>query len=569
MEAKERYQRWLADAQIDDETKQELQALAAQDDEIYDRFFKVLEFGTGGMRGKIGAGSNRMNLYTIRLAAQALATALKEAELDRRGVAIAHDSRRMSREFTEEAAKVLVGNGIPVYVFGDIAPTPLLSFAVRHWKTGAGIVITASHNPPEYNGFKCYQEDGVQMLPEQANRISEVMGSLDLADVSIHEDAKHSPLWTTLGTETNEAYFSALKALFPAQAEHDLSLKVLYTPLHGTGGAYVPEVLTRAGFTTVDTVPEQMVPDGEFPTVKLPNPEEPDAFKLAFAQAGNGGFDLILATDPDGDRVGSAVWHEGSYQLLNGNQVGILMSDYLLQTLPEQRIKNGVIIKTIVSTEMIRPIAAEHDVEVLDTLTGFKYIGDQMGRLEQEDRPYILGFEESYGYLAGMFVRDKDAVMAALLLAQMAAYYRSQGRTLIDQLERLMEKHGFFLEALRSYSFNSSAEAEKAKQLIETLRTNTMTEIAGETLAYRRDYGRSVELHVPSGEETPITLPKEEVIQWETQSGQRITLRPSGTEPKMKLYIGARGSTRTEAEEKRSALEAAFDDIVAQGLAGQ
>ena len=569
MDAKQRFKHWLDDDQIDDATKQELRSLEGHDDEIHDRFFKVLEFGTGGMRGKIGAGSNRMNIYTIRLASQALATALKEAELAKRGVAIAHDSRRMSREFTEEAAKVLVGNGIPVYVFGEIAPTPLLSFAVRHWKTGAGIVITASHNPPEYNGFKCYQEDGVQMLPEQANRISQVMADLDLADVAVHADAKHSALWTTLGSETNEAYFSAIKTLLPPKKEHDLSLKVLYTPLHGTGAAYVPDVLARAGFEEVGTVPEQMVPDGEFPTVKSPNPEEAGAFELAFAQAGQGGYDLLLATDPDGDRVGSAVWHDGTYKLLNGNQVGILMSDYLLATLPKDRVENGVIIKTIVSTEMIRPIAAEHNVDVLDTLTGFKYIGDQMGRLECEGRPYILGFEESYGYLAGMFVRDKDAVMASLLLAQMAAYYKSEGRTLIDQLERLMEKHGFYLEALRSYSFNSSAEAEQAKQLIETLRTNTMTEIAGETIEYRRDYGRSVELHVPTGDETPITLPKEEVIQWETQSGQRITLRPSGTEPKMKLYIGARAATRSEAEAKRSALEAAFDDIVAQGLAAE
>ncbi|NLM39948.1 MAG: phospho-sugar mutase [Firmicutes bacterium] len=564
MEIQARYEAWLSDPLIDAVTKEELRQLDGQTAELADRFIGWLEFGTGGMRGKIGAGTNRINVYTVRLATQALAIILQEKGLAERGVAIAYDSRRMSREFAHAAAEVFVGNGIPVYVFGTIAPTPILSFAVRYHGTGAGLVITASHNPPEYNGYKAYNAQGVQMLPHEAVEISEKMSTLSLADVKIAEQAQASPLWHDLGEETTQAYFEALLKLVPPIEPGDIS--VLYTPLHGTGGQYVPEILRRAGFRHVLTVDEQMQPNGSFPTVALPNPEEKGAFALAMQKAQEQPCDLILATDPDADRVGIAVRHEGDWHLLNGNQVGVLLAEFILSRMTDESRRGGVVVKTIVTTEMIQPIAEKYGVEVVNTLTGFKYIGHLIDELPKEGKHFIFGFEESYGYLAGEIVRDKDAVLASLLVAQMAAFYKNQGRTLVQQLRKLMDEYGYYQESLRSYSFSGTTEAQRAREFIAQLRREPLREIAGEKVVIVRDYGTRIEYDLVAGAQRPIDLPEEDVLQWVTEQGSRVTLRPSGTEPKMKLYLGVRGRSLADSQERLAALEKAFDQLVQNGL---
>jgi phosphoglucomutase len=564
VEIQARYEAWLSDPLIDAVTKEELRQLDGQTAELADRFIGWLEFGTGGMRGKIGAGTNRINVYTVRLATQALAIILQEKGLAERGVAIAYDSRRMSREFAHAAAEVFVGNGIPVYVFGTIAPTPILSFAVRYHGTGAGLVITASHNPPEYNGYKAYNAQGVQMLPHEAVEISEKMSTLSLADVKIAEQAQASPLWHDLGEETTQAYFEALLKLVPPIEPGDIS--VLYTPLHGTGGQYVPEILRRAGFRHVLTVDEQMQPNGSFPTVALPNPEEKGAFALAMQKAQEQPCDLILATDPDADRVGIAVRHEGDWHLLNGNQVGVLLAEFILSRMTDESRRGGVVVKTIVTTEMIQPIAEKYGVEVVNTLTGFKYIGHLIDELPKEGKHFIFGFEESYGYLAGEIVRDKDAVLASLLVAQMAAFYKNQGRTLVQQLRKLMDEYGYYQESLRSYSFSGTTEAQRAREFIAQLRREPLREIAGEKVVIVRDYGTRIEYDLVAGAQRPIDLPEEDVLQWVTEQGSRVTLRPSGTEPKMKLYLGVRGRSLADSQERLAALEKAFDQLVQNGL---
>ncbi len=564
MEIQAQYEAWLKDPLIDEATKEELQQLEGQMAELTDRFFGWLAFGTGGMRGKIGAGTNRINIYTVRLATQALASILHDKGLAERGVAIAYDSRRMSREFAQAAAQVLVGNGIPVYIFDEIAPTPILSFAVRYHGTGAGLVITASHNPPEYNGYKAYNAQGVQMLPHEAAEISAKMGALSLADVKTADNAEASPLWHAIGEETVNAYYDAVLELAPQIEAGDF--RVLYTPLHGTGGRYVPEILRRAGFKDVLTVEEQMQPDGSFPTVDLPNPEEEAAFSLAMQKAQQQPCDLILATDPDADRVGVAVRHEDDWHLLNGNQVGILLAEFILSRMTEESRRGGVVVKTIVTTEMIQPIAEKYGVEIINTLTGFKYIGHLIDELPKDGKRFIFGFEESYGYLAGTVVRDKDAVLASLLVSQMAAYYKQQGRTLIQQLHKLMEEYGYFRESLRSYSFSGTTEAQRAREFIAQLRREPLREIAGEKVVMVRDYHTSIEYDLEAGTSRPIELPQEDVLQWITDQGSRVTLRPSGTEPKMKLYLGVQGSSLEDSQRRLEAVEEAFDQLVQNGL---
>lgn len=564
MEARALFEAWLKDPLIDEQTKTELRQLEGDPAELADRFFGWLEFGTGGMRGKIGAGTNRMNIYTVRLATQALANILRVDGIHTQGVAIAYDSRRMSREFAETAAQVLVGNGIPVYIFKDISPTPLLSFAVRHHRTAAGLVITASHNPPEYNGYKAYNSRGVQMLPEEASRISEQMKTLSLADVKWEKNAAQSSLWHELGEDTISAYYAASLAHAP-QVDAG-NLKLLYTPLHGTGARYVPEMLAKAGFENVQTVGPQMVPDGAFPTVSLPNPEEKDAFALSMKMAEELPCDLILATDPDADRVGVAVWHDASWHLLNGNQVGVLLADFLLSKMDPAHLEGAVLVKTIVTTEMIVPIARKYNVEVMNTLTGFKYIGELMDELPKQGKHFVFGFEESYGYLAGTAVRDKDAVLTSVLVAQMAAYYKAQGKTLVNRLEELMEEHGYYRETLRSYSFSGTLEAQRAKALIAELRREPLGEIGGEVVEIVRDYARGVEVDLGQNATRGIELPQEDVLQWITREGSKITIRPSGTEPKMKLYLGVRGSSFEEAAQRLQVLEQAFDELVQERL---
>jgi phosphoglucomutase len=567
MDSRQRFTAWLEHPLIDSETKDELRRIAHDPTEVEDRFFKLLEFGTGGLRGKIGAGMNRMNVYTVSLATQALADVLKRQGQAHAGVAIAYDSRHMSREFAETAAGVLVGNGIPVYVFKELAPTPLLSFAVRYYKAGAGLVITASHNPPEYNGYKVYDYKGNQLLTDGALAVSRQMSELSLEDVNTARDAQTSSLWTDLGEEVIQEYYKAVAQIAPFSGA-DSDLRILYTPLHGTGGRFVPDVLHNAGFKYVKTVEEQMVPDSSFPTVRFPNPEEAASFKLAFRYGEKESFDIILATDPDADRVGTAVWDDGEWVLLNGNQVGVLLADYILQRLPDSIRKKAVVIKTIVTSEMIEPIAEKYGVEVMNTLTGFKYIGALIDVLEAQGKQFVLGFEESYGYLAGTAVRDKDAVLASLLIAQVAAFYKEQGLTLVRRLDQLMQEHGYYLEGLRSYSFGSSMEAQRAKEFIAELRTTPIATIADERVVSVLDYGKSTRLDLDTGKTSTIDLPAEDVLQWITAQNSRVTLRPSGTEPKMKLYYGVRADTREEAEKRLKDIEQAFDAMVRRGLKG-
>lgn len=567
MDSRQRFTAWLEHPLIDSETKDELRRIAHDPTEVEDRFFKLLEFGTGGLRGKIGAGMNRMNVYTVSLATQALADVLKQQGHAHAGVAIAYDSRHMSREFAETAAGVLVGNGIPVYVFKELAPTPLLSFAVRYYKAGAGLVITASHNPPEYNGYKVYDHKGNQLLTDGALAVSRQMSELSLEDVNTARDAQTSSLWTDLGEEVIQEYYKAVAQIAPF-SRADSDLRILYTPLHGTGGRFVPDVLHNAGFKYVKTVEEQMVPDSSFPTVRFPNPEEAASFKLAFRYGEKESFDIILATDPDADRVGTAVWDNGEWVLLNGNQVGVLLADYILQRLPDSIRKKAVVIKTIVTSEMIEPIAEKYGVEVMNTLTGFKYIGALIDVLEAQGKQFVLGFEESYGYLAGTAVRDKDAVLASLLIAQVAAFYKEQGLTLVRRLDQLMQEHGYYLEGLRSYSFGSSMEAQRAKEFIAELRTTPIATIADERVVSVLDYGKSTRLDLDTGKTSTIDLPAEDVLQWITAQNSRVTLRPSGTEPKMKLYYGVRADTREEAEKRLKDIEQAFDAMVRRGLKG-
>ncbi len=565
MDAATAYQTWLEARSVGREDRKALQAMADSPDSINERFSSWLNFGTGGLRGRMGLGSNRMNIYTVRLATQALASVLAPSGRSPAGVVIAYDSRRMSREFAEESAKVLIGNGVPAYLFEQITATPILSFAVRHLQADGGIVITASHNPPEYNGYKAYGPDGGQLLAEPSTSVSERMAALTLDEVQLSDDLVGSPLFRRVGSDVYEAYFRAVLAASDNPRLDPESVSVLYTPLHGVGGHYVPEVLKRAGFTSTTCVTAQMQPDPDFSTVKSPNPEEAESFQLALQEAAGGRFDLLLATDPDGDRVGCAVWHDSKYQRLTGNQIGVLLTDYLLSQEDEDSSVVNVVIKTIVTTEMVRPLSQHYGARVIDTLTGFKYIAEQMGILERnKNEKFLFGFEESYGYLAGSFARDKDAVIASLLIAQMTALHKQSGQSLVDKLEELMETHGYYLESLDNFSFANQEEAERAAALIESLRTDPPDHLGGETIDVVRDFWQSTATNRKTQQQETIHLPKENVIQLETESKTRVTLRPSGTEPKMKLYIGAVGESKAETEMRLRRIRSACEQLISK-----
>ncbi|NLJ81354.1 MAG: phospho-sugar mutase [Firmicutes bacterium] len=565
MNAPQRYQAWLRDPLIDQRTKAELSKLADNQEEIEDRFFRWLEFGTGGLRGTVGAGSNRMNIYTVRLVTQALANFLKSKGIANRGAAISYDSRNMSSEFAREAANVLVGNGIPVFVFAEMAPTPLLSFAVRHCQAAAGIIITASHNPPEYNGYKAYNQHGNQFLPDDALAISSQMSELSLADVLLDPRGEKSGLWRWWGQEVCQAYIKSLLEIAPSGSEVE-NLRVLYTPLHGTGARFVPEVLKRAGFKKIETVAEQMIPDGNFPTVRFPNPQETASFRLGFQYAAKQPFDLIIATDPDADRMGAAVNQKGDWVLLDGNHIGILLLDFILSRLPAGELQEAVVIKTIVTTEMTEPIAEKYGVEVYNTLTGFKYIGALMDQLAAEGKHFLFGFEESYGYLAGTAIRDKDAVLASLLIAQAAAFYQKKGLSLQDRLEELMQEHGYYLQDQVAYSFSTSREAERSQEFIRQLQQAPIEKIGAEKVLKVLDYDRSKSLDLRTAKESVLDFPQERALQWITEKNSKITLRPSGTEPKMKLYLEVADSAQNRALQRLEDLKNAFSQIVKKGI---
>ncbi|MFB7817527.1 phospho-sugar mutase [Paenibacillus chitinolyticus] len=557
------YEKWLQDPSIDEETKKELQSIAGQDKEIEDRFYKDLEFGTGGLRGVIGAGTNRMNLYTVGKATQALAEfALKNGGAHP-SVVIAYDSRHQSPEFALEAALVLAGNGVKAYVFETLRPTPELSFAVRELKASAGIVVTASHNPPEYNGYKVYGADGGQLVPHDAEQvlanIQKIEGFDSVRKIS-RTEAEEKGLLEWLGGEMDEKYYAAVTSV----SQHPDVIKqtsgdfrIVYTPLHGTGNKPVREALKRIGFEQVRVVKEQEQPDSNFSTVKSPNPEEREAFTLALRDAKEWDADIIVGTDPDADRMGAVVKDDkGEYFVLTGNQSGAIIVHYLLGSLKErgELPSNGVVIKTIVTSEMGAVIAESYGAKVLNTLTGFKYIGEKMTEFESTgEHQFLFGYEESYGYLAGTYARDKDAVVAAMLICEAAAYYKSQGKTLYDVLQELYRQHGFFLEKLESKTLKGKDGVEQIGRMMEDWRNNPPASIEGVEVAEVEDYSRGIN-----------GLPKENVLKFKLKDGSWFCLRPSGTEPKIKFYFAVKGTTGDEAANQLQGLVRFVLDRVGQ-----
>ncbi|MDP1510259.1 phospho-sugar mutase [Paenibacillus sp. CMAA1739] len=544
---------WLQDPYIDEETKQELRALQGNDHELEDRFYKELEFGTGGLRGVIGAGSNRMNRYVIGRATQGLARYILEQHAGKEGkpsVVIAHDSRHFSPEFALDAALVLAGNGIVAKLFPSLRPTPQLSFSVRHLGASGGIVVTASHNPPEYNGYKVYNNEGGQLVPDQAEKvigyIREVPSFADIKTLT-REEAEAQGLLVWLGEAEDEAFVDTVASVSVNReliaAGPGKNFKVVFTPLHGTGNIPVRRVLEKIGFEQVHIVPEQEQPDAEFSTVKSPNPEERDAFKLAIALGEKIGADLLIGTDPDADRMGAVVKNrDGEYVVLSGNQSGAIMVYYLLNQLKEtgKLPNNGAVIKTIVTSEMGAVIAEHFGATVFNTLTGFKYIGEKMNQFDQTgEYTYLFGYEESYGYLAGNYARDKDAVLAAMLIAEAAAYYSTQGKTLYDVLQELYEQFGYFLEKLESRTLKGKDGVEQIQGKMTDWRSNAPQEIAGVKVDKVLDYSQGLD-----------GLPRENVLKFLLEDGSWFCLRPSGTEPKIKVYFAVRGSSLPDAEHR-------------------
>ena len=552
-----RYKDWLLSDYFDEETKSELQEIEDDEEEIEDRFYKDLDFGTGGLRGKIGAGTNRMNQYTVRKATQGLANYIINYREDGRekGVVIAYDSRHKSPEFAEEAALVLNGNEIKTYLFDELKPTPELSFAVRELDAVAGIVITASHNPPEYNGYKVYGEDGGQAVPEKARKITAEIEEID--DYSLvkrikKEEAEEEGLFHIIGDEVDQRYREELKKAVPERElcqNQGEELSIIYTPLHGTANKPVQNVLAELGFDNLNVIEKQAEPDSDFPTVESPNPEKRSSFDMALAEAEEENPDIIMGTDPDGDRMGLVVKNdEDEYICLNGNQTGVLLANYILERteVPE----NGVIVKTIVTTEMVTEIASAYDLEVQDVLTGFKYIGEKINEFQESgDKSFIFGFEESYGYLAGTHVRDKDAVVACALAASMALYYKENGLSIYEKLMDLYDKYGYYLEDLDSIRLEGKEGQEKIDGVLKMMREEKVDKIAERKVVQFSDYLQGYSYDVEADEKEDIDLPESNVLQFKLNDNSIITIRPSGTEPKLKIYFAVNAEKRKEAAE--------------------
>lgn len=567
MDYMQRYHTWLASDYIDEATKDALRQMQGNPSLLQESFYGDLEFGTGGLRGIIGPGTNRMNKYTVRKATQGLANFLKKINprAAKHGVAIAYDSRRCSEEFAEEAALVFGANGIPAYLFDHLAPTPLLSFAVRELKAAAGIVITASHNPPQYNGYKVYLEDGGQVVPDVADLIiAEVNALTDLSQISVisREEALEQGLLKVIGPEVETRFIEEIKSLSYIDdtiRPYVENLKIIYTPLHGTGNLPVRRVLAELGFANVKVVPEQELPDSNFSTVKYPNPEEKAAFDLAIAMAKSEEPDLILGTDPDCDRIGvveQVAPHE--FQVLTGNQVGILLTQYILSRAEalHRLPHNGVVIKTIVTSDMVLEVAKKYGVQVLDTLTGFKFIGEKIKQFDEtHQHVFILGFEESYGYLIGTHARDKDGVVAAAMICEMAAYYKSQGLTLYQQLLRLMDEHGYYLEDLSSIQLEGIEGQLKIQQILETLRQSLPKQIGSRRVLAVEDYQVQKRFDLIAGGANSLDLPVSNVLKFFLEDKSTFTIRPSGTEPKVKIYFSVVGKDFTSAEALLSELK--------------
>ena len=558
---KKNYEYWCTSPIFDDTTKSELKSLEGNEDEIFDRFYRELEFGTGGLRGVIGAGTNRMNFYTVGKATQGLANFINKQGAAAKGVAIAFDSRRMSPEFADTAACVLAANGIKAYIFDSLRPTPELSFALRTLGCTAGIVVTASHNPPEYNGYKVYWEDGAQITaPKDVQIIGEVNAIKDYAEIKkmTTEEAKAAGLYEVIGKEIDDKYMEALKKLVlhpEAIKQMASSLKIVYTPLHGTGNVPVRRVLKELGFEQVTVVPEQELPDGNFPTVSYPNPEDKKAFALALDLAKKIDADLVLATDPDADRLGvyAKDTKTGEYKVFTGNMSGMLICEYemsqkkALGILPE----NGALVTTIVSSNMAQAVAKEYGMKFIECLTGFKYIGEQIKFFEQSgSNEYVFGFEESYGCLVGTHARDKDAVVAVMALCEAAAYYKTQGITLWDQMLNIYNKYGYYKEDLFTMTFKGADGAKKMQDMMDAYRKNTPKQVGAYKVLRLRDYKNDVITDLATGETIPTGLPKSNVLYFELENDAWFCVRPSGTEPKIKFYAGIKGNSLDDSAKK-------------------
>ncbi|HEX6922406.1 MAG TPA: phospho-sugar mutase [Bacillales bacterium] len=561
MDWKTEYERWAADPRLDKDTRADLEAIGNDEKKLEDAFYQNLTFGTGGMRGEIGPGTNRMNRYTVRKASEGLARYIEEhgEEAKLRGVVIAYDSRHRSPEFAKEAALTLGYHGIRSYLFDELRPTPELSFAVRHLGAFAGIVVTASHNPPQYNGYKVYGEDGGQLPPGTADqviaKVNEVENELAVK-VASESELEASGLLSIIGEKVDKAYIEKLQTISvnaDVIREMGRSLKIVYTPLHGTGNKPVRQGLKALGFGNVHVVVEQEEPDAEFSTVASPNPEEHAAFEKAIQYGKQMDADVLLATDPDADRVGVAVKnHDGEYEVLTGNQTGALLLHYLLsqkhqnETLP----KNGVVLKTIVTSEFGRRVAEDYGIKTVDTLTGFKFIGEKIKEYEHSDSySFLFGYEESYGYLIGDFVRDKDAVQICLFAAEAAAYYKVQGKSLYEGLQELFEQYGWFREGLESITMKGKQGAEQIANVMDVFRKQPPREIAGHAVTTIEDYERRERVNLEGGATESLDLPKANVLKYFLEDGSWFCLRPSGTEPKIKLYFGVYKETSQESAE--------------------
>ncbi|MCI5919020.1 MAG: phospho-sugar mutase [Roseburia sp.] len=562
---KEVYESWLSNPYFDEATKAELKGIANDEKEIEERFYTELEFGTAGLRGVIGAGTNRMNIYTVRKATQGLANYICNVNGQKKGVAIAYDSRRMSPEFADEAALCLAANGIKAYVFESLRPTPELSYAVRKLGCIAGINITASHNPPEYNGYKVYWEDGAQITPPHDTGImDEVKKVTDFATVKTMslKDAKAAGLYETIGANIDDPYIAELKKLVLRQDCIDqvaADMKIVYTPLHGTGNIPVRRVLKELGFQNVYVVPEQELPDGEFPTVSYPNPEAAEAFELGLALGKKVDADLILATDPDADRLGVYVKDSktGEYHSLTGNMSGCLIGDYVIGQRKEKYglPKDGAFIRSIVSTNMADAIAEHYGIQLIEVLTGFKFIGQKILEFEKTGKgTYLFGMEESYGCLTGTYARDKDAIVASMTLCEAAAYYKTKNMTLWDAMLAMYEKYGYYKDDVTAITLKGIEGLAKIQEIMNTLRENAPAKIGAYEVTKVRDYKKDTITDVVTGKVTPTGLPSSNVLYYEMTDGAWVCVRPSGTEPKVKFYLGVKGTSLEDADEKSAAL---------------
>ena len=540
------YEKWLTNATQDFDLIEELQSIKGNDSEISDRFYRSLEFGTAGLRGIIGAGTNRMNIYTVGAASQGLAEYVNSITPNGK-VAIAYDSRIKSDLFAKHAASVFAANGVTVYLYPELAPTPMLSFAVRYLKCDAGAVLTASHNPSKYNGYKAYGNDGCQLGPKESDYVTSIINSFDMfkdvKDCDFDEALKAGKI-EYISREVIDSYLDNVLAQSCIDENYNLDdLKIIYSPLHGTGNKPVREILNKIGVKNVKVVKEQELPDGNFPTVAFPNPEFKEAFDLALNMSKDFDADILLATDPDSDRVGVAIKNNGNYTLLNGNEIGALMLNYLLLrktelgTLP----KNPVAVKTIVSTELCKPICQKYGCTLIDVLTGFKFIGEQILLLEQkgEENRYILGFEESFGYLSGSYVRDKDAVVGSMLICEMVAYFKSKGLNLLQVLDELYKEFGYYKNLQHSITCEGISGMEDMKNAMQNLSKNPPKEIAGIKVVTVKDYNNSISTNLLTNSTEKINLPTSNVLAYELENKSTVTVRPSGTEPKIKVYVSA------------------------------